>query len=101
MHDVHEVPKAASQAVQLPHDERIALPESLKSCRKPGAIILLPRCCVAVEVPLINAGGSERILLQVEYLGAVRLRNSHVAELDADVLRAQACAKIYNFIYVP
>src|SRR5262249_494009 len=68
MHHVHEVPKTASEPIQLPHDKRIAFPERLQACNEARPVIFLPRRGVAVEVTLGYTCGKQCVPLQVEHL---------------------------------
>ena len=63
MHDVDKVPETATQAIQLPDDERVALSEGLQARSKSGSVVLLARGSVAVEVPLADACGEQCIPL--------------------------------------
>ena len=77
---VDEVAQVPPQAVKLPDEQRIALTERLEAGLKSGPVVALPGGLILIEVPCRDAGGDERIALQVEDLGAVRLGDAHVAD---------------------
>ena len=78
MHHIHEVSKTAAKAIQLPHNERVTLPESLEACCKSRSVVFLTGGGIAIEVALRYACRQERVPLQVEHLRAISLRHSHV-----------------------
>src|SRR6476660_5050613 len=57
MHNVHEMPQIAAKAVELPHDKGVTISERLQARSQSRPIVLLPRCPIAVEVPLSYACG--------------------------------------------
>jgi hypothetical protein len=63
MHHIHEVSKAASQPIELPDHQRVALPKRPQACSESGSVILLPGSGIAVEVPFVDACSKQRISL--------------------------------------
>ena len=82
MRRLHQVVDSVDEAVRLPDDQRIALTERLEAGLKSGPVVA-PGGLILIEVPCRDAGGDERIALQVEDLGAVRLGDAHVADEQA------------------
>ena len=80
MHRVDQVPQIAAQPVELPDDQRIALPQRLEAGGQAGPVIPLAGGGVFIEVPGIDACGEQGIALQVGDLAAVRLAHPHVPD---------------------
>jgi hypothetical protein len=73
MYNVHEMPETAAQAIQLPDNEGVALPEGLQACGEARSVVFLARRSIAIEVPLTDANGEYRVPLKVQYLRAIGL----------------------------
>jgi hypothetical protein len=75
MHGIDEVAEISPEPVELPHNKRVALAERLQTRGEAWSVIVLAGCRVAVDVPLEDAGGEQRVPLQVEHLRAVGFRD--------------------------
>jgi len=54
--------------VELPNNERVTVAQRLETRLKAGAIVELAARSVAIEIAFRDAGGNERVMLQVEDL---------------------------------
>lgn len=73
MHDVHEMPEVAPEAIEFPDYKCVTGTQRFEAGVEAGAVVLLAARGVAVDVALGHTGGDQRVLLQVEDLGAVGL----------------------------
>ena len=73
--------QVAPEPVELPGHQDIALAQRLEAGGEPGPVIALARGEVLVELAGLDAGGEQRIALQVEDLAAIGLGDAQVAEL--------------------
>ena len=80
VHGIHKMTEITAEAVQLPHDERIAFPQCFQADSKAGPVITLARGCVLIDVVGINAGGKQGITLQVGHLTAIRFAYPNVTD---------------------
>ena len=78
MDGVDQVAKIASQAIERPHRQGVAVAQRLQAGRQARPIILSPLGHVLVELGRIDPGGDQRVALQVGGLGAICLRYPHV-----------------------
>ena len=76
----YEVGEAATEAVELPDDEHVARPERAHAAVKPRPVVADTGRAVLVDVAGVNARGLQGVSLQVQRLGAVRLRDAGVAD---------------------
>jgi hypothetical protein len=77
---VDEVVEVAAEPVELPDDERVAVAQRLEAGGETGTIVAIPGGAVVVELDCVDAGGEQRIALQVGGLGSVCFGHSHVAD---------------------
>jgi len=80
VHRVDQVAQVATQTIQLPQDQGVALAQRLEAGRQPGAVFPSPRSPILVDVRRCHPGSRQGIALQVGGLGAVRFRDPHVAQ---------------------
>src|SRR4051794_7924864 len=62
---------SAPEPVELPRDQDVVLPQRLEAGAEPGPVVALAGGQVLVEVPRLDPGGEQRVLLQVQDLRAV------------------------------
>jgi hypothetical protein len=74
------VTQIATQAVELPDDERVALAERLQAGGEAGLVITLAGRGVFVEMAGIDACLAQGIALQVCDLASVRFAHPHVPD---------------------
>lgn len=79
-HDLQEVWEAAAEPVELPHHEVVARLEIGDAGLQPGPVVPGSGGVVLVEVPVVDAGGHERVALQVDRLALVGRRHPHVPD---------------------
>ena len=65
--------EGAAEAVELPDDEHIASPERAHAAVKPRSVVADAGRDGVVDVDGVDASGLQRVALQVQRLGAVRL----------------------------
>jgi len=114
--EVDEVSQVATEAVELPGNERVAGPQRLETGFQPGPIVPLAGGVIFVNLAGRNAGTEQSVPLEAQRLAAVRLAHAHVADLHRDLcsiydrLRDTArrlprneriCHLIGHFVYVP
>ena len=63
--DGEEVGQRATETIEFPHHEGVALPELLETCPQPRAVVPRPLSAVLVQVALVDACGKQRVALQV------------------------------------
>ncbi len=80
MHDVDEMAEAPAEPVEFPDDQCVAVAQRLEAALQPRTVVEPAARGVAVDVALGDAGGDQRVSLQVEHLGAVGFRDAHVAD---------------------
>jgi hypothetical protein len=80
MHGIDQVAQIAAETVELPHQEPVALPQRLQAGGQAGLRIEASRRQVFLDVLTIDAGGLQRITLQIQNLGAIRLGNAPIAD---------------------
>ena len=73
LHGVDQVGEGAAEAVELPDDEHVARPECAHAAVESRAVIADAGREVVVDVAGVDARGLQRVALQVQRLGAVRL----------------------------
>src|SRR3954452_18371441 len=81
--NLRETETKREQSVLLTHRprrQRIALPQCLEARLQTRPIVALAGRLILVEVSRFDAGGEQRIALQVERLTAVGLGDAHVAD---------------------
>ena len=81
LHDADEMVQVASEAVELPDDERVPLAQCLETGIESGSAVLLARGAVFVNGLLLHACRSEGVILQIEVLGAAGLGDAGVSEV--------------------
>jgi hypothetical protein len=69
--DADQVRKGPAEAVELPHHQDVAGVQELQAGFQPWPIIARARGLVLVKVPLVDAGGDQRIVLQIDRLAFV------------------------------
>jgi hypothetical protein len=69
---VDQVVKVATEPVELPDHERVPVPERFEAGGEPGTVVAAPGGVIVVEVVGIDAGGEQRVALQVGGLRSVR-----------------------------
>ena len=78
----------APQTVEFPHQEPVSLPQRLQACGKARPCVEASRRQIFIDVASIDASGQQSIALQIQNnalssscaLGAIRLRNPHIAD---------------------
>ena len=73
LHGVDQVGEGATEAVELPDDEHVARPERAHAAVESRAVVADTGGEVVVDVDSVDARGLQRVALQVQRLGAVRL----------------------------
>ena len=73
LHGVDQVGEGAAEAVELPDDEHVARPERAHAAVESRAVVADTGGEVVVNVDSVDARGLQRVALQVQRLGAVRL----------------------------
>ena len=81
LHDTDKVVQVAPEAIQLPHDQGIALAQCLEAGVKPGPAVLLARGAVLVDELLVHAGGRQGVMLEIEVLGVPGLGDAGVSDI--------------------
>ncbi len=67
---VDQVVQVAAEPVELPDDERVPVPERFEAGGETGAVVVASGGVVVVEVVGVDAGGEQRVPLQVDSLGS-------------------------------
>lgn len=80
MDEIDQMTQSASEAVELPRDERVARAQTLQANLEPRPIVAPPGSVILVEPGTLDPGGDQGVALQVEDLRAVRFGNPHVAD---------------------
>src|SRR5262249_41768595 len=83
--------EVTSQAVELPDDERIAVPPRLETGGKGRAVLVGAGGLVFVEGVGTDASSEERIALQVKHLTAVSFGDTGIAEKHGVVSQTTVC----------
>ena len=73
LHGVDQVGEGTAQAVELPDNEHVARPERAHAAVESRAVVADAGRDVVVDVAGVDARGPQRVALQVQRLGAVRL----------------------------
>ena len=73
LHGVDQVGEGAAEAVELPDDEHVALPQGAHAVVESRPVVAYAGSAVVVEVDRVDALGPQGVALQVQRLGAVRL----------------------------
>jgi hypothetical protein len=71
MHGGDEMMQIVAQTVELPHQQGVTGAQRLQAAGQTGPVVPLARREVLVQVLGCDAGGKQRVALQVEDLGAV------------------------------
>ena len=78
---LHQMGEVAAQAVELPDDEHVALPQSAQAAvESPRPVVADAGGEVVVEVDRVNAGRLQGVALRVQRLGAVDLQGRLLGE---------------------
>ena len=73
--------EVAAEAVELPDDEHVALPQGAQAAVESRAVVAYAGGEGVVEVGrVVDALGPQGVALQVQRLGAIRLRDAGVAD---------------------
>ena len=72
--------QAAPHAVELPDDQHVAISHGLQTRVQPRSLVLFARGPVRVDLVLANARGDQGVLLKVERLATVGLRDPGIAD---------------------
>ena len=80
MDKIDQVAQVAAEPVEFPRHQRVALPQRLEAYFKTRPIVPLAGCLVLIEMSRFDAGGEQRIALQIERLAAVGLGDTHIAD---------------------
>ena len=80
MDKIDQVAQVAAEPVEFSRHQRVALPQRLEARLQTRPIVALAGRLVLVEVSWFDAGGEQRIALQIERLAAVGLGDAHVAD---------------------
>ena len=81
LHGVDQVNEVAAEAVELPDDEHVALPQGPQAAVESRPFVADAGGEVVVEVDrVVDASGPQGVALQVQRLGAVGLREAGVAD---------------------
>ena len=86
LHGVDQVNEGAAEAVELPDDEHVARPERAHTAVESRAVVADAGREVVVDVDGVDASGLQRVALQVQRLGAVRLRDAGVAGYSSSMI---------------
>jgi len=78
--DVDQMAQVPAEPVELPDHEGVAVAEGFEARGQVRPVILLPGGPVFVEGICVDAGGHERVALQVCGLGTVGLGDAHVSD---------------------
>ena len=78
LHGVDEMGEVAAQAVELPDDEHVALPQGAQAAVEFRPVVAYAGGEVVVQVDCVDALGPQGVALQVQRLGAVRLRDAGI-----------------------
>ena len=73
VNDVDQVPQVPAEPVELPDHQGVPVPQGFEACRELGSVVFLSGGQVFVERAGVDAGGQERVALQVGGLGSVGL----------------------------
>ena len=90
---IDQMLQVASQAVELPVDERIAVPQRLETGGESQAILVCAGGLVFVEGVGTDTSSEERIALQVQHLTAVRFGDAGIAEQHGVVSQTLICER--------
>jgi hypothetical protein len=85
-----------AQAIELPHDQAIALFQIRQAIPQAGSIIPRSLCLVGVKVTLVNARSEQRITLQIDRLAIVSGRHPHVSNQHDDKPQKPRCRTLYR-----
>ena len=80
LHGVDQVGEGAAEAVELPDNQHVARPERAHATLEPRPVVADTGREVVVDVDGLDARSLQRVALQVQRLGAVRLRDAGVAD---------------------
>ena len=80
LHGVDQVDESATEAVERPDDEHVARPERAHAAVESRAVVADAGREVVVDVAGVDARGPQRVALQIQRLGAIRLRDAGVAD---------------------
>ena len=72
--------EVAAQAVELPDDEHVALPQGSQAAVESRPVVAYAGGEVVVDVDRVDALGPQGVALQVQRLGAVGLGDAGVAD---------------------
>src|SRR5208337_5092685 len=78
--EIDQVVQVAAEPIQLPGYQRVALAQRLEARLQARSAVALARRVVFVEAPRLDAGGEQRVALQVQRLTAIGLRDAHIAD---------------------
>src|SRR5262245_33345119 len=76
---IDQMLEVASQAIKLPDDERIAVPQRLQTGGEGRAVLVFAGGLIFIEVLGPDTGSEERVALQVEDLAAISFRDAGVS----------------------
>ena len=81
LHGVDQVGEVVAEAVELPDDEHVALPQGPQAAVESRPVVADAGGEVVIEVDrVVDARGPQGVALQVQRLGAVGLRDAGVAD---------------------
>ena len=90
LHGVDQVGEVVAEAVELPDDEHVALPQGPQAAVESRPVVADAGGEVVIEVDrVVDARGPQGVALQVQRLGAVGLRDAGVA--DQHVSQTTVC----------
>ena len=81
LHDTHQVVQVAPEAIELPHDQGIALAQCLETGREAGSAVLLARGAVLVDEFPGHAVGRQGVVLEIEVLCVPCLGDAGVSDI--------------------
>ena len=76
---IDQMLEVASQAVELPDDKCIAVPQRLQTGGEGRAVLVVPGGFVFIDVLVTDTGVEERVALQIQNLAAVRFRDAGIS----------------------
>ena len=80
MDEIDQVVQVAAKPVEFSGRQRVALAQRLEARLQARSAVALARRVVFVEASRLDAGGEQRVALQVQRLTAIGLRDAHVAD---------------------
>ena len=80
LHGVDQMGEVAAQAVELPDDEHVVRPQRTQAVVESRPVVAAAGGAVVVDVVGVDALGPQGVALQVQRLGAIRLRDAGVAD---------------------